>query len=273
MRFYRNHLKMFSCSTILSVLAPVLILSAQGCGNQRHQASSLQNVFGDDNRVAMDRHLRPWTAIGKIFDTGCTGTMIGRDLVLTAAHCVVDPATSQISTNLTWFRADYVSGTTPAESWIERIWPGTFQPQTDRGRDWAIIQLRDPIGDQVGWFDVNFTDANNFPDVLTVAGYSIDFNNAEIAGIDFNCRMQARFPDQNEIFHDCDTARGSSGGPAFAEFSGAYYIVGVNVAEKRDGGEVSLRLADYDHDHANVLIPTLGFFDQAKQMQVLSLSR
>jgi len=45
------------------------------------------------------------------------------------------------------------------------------------------------------------------------------------------------------------------------------------VAEKRDGGEVSLRLPDYDHDHANILIPTVGFFDQAKRMQALSLSR
>jgi len=257
-------------------MTPILCVATQGCGNpgnHGHPASSLQNVFGDDNRVAMDRHLRPWTAIGKIFDTGCTGTMIGRDLALTAAHCVVDPATSQISSNLTWFRADYVSGTASAESWIERIWPGTFQPERDRGRDWAIIQLRDPIGDQVGWFDVNFTDANNFPDVLTVAGYSIDSNNGEIAGIDFNCRTRARFATENEIFHDCDTARGSSGGPAFAEFSGAYYVVGVNVAEKRDGGEVSLRLPDYDHDHANILIPTVGFFDQAKRMQALSLSR
>ena len=133
----------------------------------RHDSTSvLQNRFGEDNRIPLDRPDYPWRAIGKVFDTGCTGTMVGRDIVLTAAHCVVDPATKKIANNLTWFRPNYVNGSAPVESWIEQIWTGTFDPEADRGHDWAVLRLREPIGDKVGWISVNPTDSINFPDVV-----------------------------------------------------------------------------------------------------------
>jgi len=234
----------------------------------RHEPTSvLHNRFGEDNRIPLDRPDYPWRAIGKVFDTGCTGTMVGRDIVLTAAHCVVDPATKKIANNLTWFRPNYVNGSAPVESWIEQIWTGTFDPEADRGHDWAVLRLREPIGDKVGWISVNPTDSINFPDVVTVAGYSVDFHGGEIAGAHIDCHTRKRFHAENLIFHDCDTARGSSGGPVLAVFNGSVVVVGVNVAERRDGSDTSLVLSNYDEQYANIAIPSHGFFNLVRDQQ------
>jgi V8-like Glu-specific endopeptidase len=54
-------------------------------------------IIGDDNRVRLDERGPPWDAVGQVnvagFRTGfeCTGTLIAPTLVVTAAHCVINP--------------------------------------------------------------------------------------------------------------------------------------------------------------------------------------
>ena len=53
-------------------------------------------IIGEDDRVRVDERGPPWDAIGQVNVGGyrraqrCTGTLIAADLVLTAAHCVMD---------------------------------------------------------------------------------------------------------------------------------------------------------------------------------------
>jgi protease YdgD len=258
--------------SLYSLIFTSFLILLPACGS-RDSGSTLQNRFGEDNRIPLDRPDYPWRAIGKVFNAGCSGTMVGRDIVLTAAHCVVDPATKQIANNLTWFRPNYVNASAPVESWIEQIWTGTFDPGADRGHDWAVLRLREPIGDKVGWINVNPTDAINFPGIVTVAGYSADFNGGEVAGAHIDCNTRARFQDANTIFHDCDTARGSSGGPVLAVFNGSLVVVGVNVAEIRGDSDTSLVLSDYEDAHANVAIPSNGFFNLVRDLQAAAMTR
>ena len=54
-------------------------------------------ILGNDDRTVIEQLSAPWGAIGQINTTGyrrttsCTGSLIATNLVITAAHCVMDP--------------------------------------------------------------------------------------------------------------------------------------------------------------------------------------
>jgi V8-like Glu-specific endopeptidase len=54
-------------------------------------------IIGNDDRVRLDERGPPWDAVGQVnvagFRTGfdCTGTLVAPTLVVTAAHCVINP--------------------------------------------------------------------------------------------------------------------------------------------------------------------------------------
>jgi protease YdgD len=54
-------------------------------------------IIGNDDRVRLDERGPPWDAVGQVnvagYRTGfdCTGTLIAPTLVVTAAHCVINP--------------------------------------------------------------------------------------------------------------------------------------------------------------------------------------
>ena len=70
----------------------VVALSAPTSSRELHPG-----IIGDDDRVRVEQRGPPWDAVGQVNVGGyrrvgqCTGTLIAPDVVLTAAHCVVDP--------------------------------------------------------------------------------------------------------------------------------------------------------------------------------------
>ena len=225
-----------------------------------------RNIFGADARVPLTTDKFPWKTIGKIAGCNCTGTLVGRDLVLTAAHCVVDPASRKISGNMTYFRPNYRAGKYQDEAWITYAWWGTDDPDNHRGRDWAILKLDKPLGNKYGWLGVHLTDMASFPPQVTVAGYSGDFKGGEIAGIHHNCHTRGRYVRDNLILHDGATSRGCSGGPMLRMYDNRLMIVGLNVAEFRRDGEVSLRVSFYADQYANIAIPSKEFLVQLRAL-------
>jgi V8-like Glu-specific endopeptidase len=135
-----------------------------------------QNIplgFGDDNRTPMRSSSYPWSAVGQVqIDGGghCTGALIGRDLVLTNAHCIWENGKR---TDIT-FAPNYKSGQSPEKVRGIRYWWGTPDPSKNRGADWAIIRLEKPIGDRYGsfgWQQLSYQELKG--KLVNYVGYSV----------------------------------------------------------------------------------------------------
>lgn len=245
----------------LAISKPILIALAisgfsAGCGRaSRESTSGLSNVFGPDDREALTTDQYPWKALGYL-STGCTGTLVGPDLVVTAAHCVINEKTGEIKHQVS-FMPNYRDGTSARNVAVTSSWLGTLDPFGVRAQDWAILRLAEAVGNDYGWLGAVSTDLTSFPDELTIAGYSEDFQGGNTAGVHHNCKLRGRW--DGLIEHDCDTARGSSGGPVLRMDNEQLTIFGLHVAEVRDGGESSLHLETYQSAHRNIAIPSEHF--------------
>jgi protease YdgD len=114
------------------------------------------NVFGADDRLSITSTAMPWSTIGRV-STACTGTLVGKRLMLTAAHCVFDAKTQEVSKNFTYFYPNVINGTALVSSWMRRVWYGTKTPDSARAKDWALVELKEPLGEKYGWMAVRKT--------------------------------------------------------------------------------------------------------------------
>jgi len=223
--------------------------------------------FEVDDRIPMRSNAYPWSAVGRVQTDGaghCTGALIGRDLVLTNAHCIfVNRQLRGIT-----FAPNYKNGQAPETVRGNLYWWGTDNPDRDRRLDWAIIRLERPIGDKYGWFG---TRSLNYQELrgktVSYVGYSTfgnervpEFINGETAQVHIGCQIRDAFPDQGVIHTDCDNGRGGSGGPIFIWQNNKPYIVGINAGEFRgDPDGQSFFTQKYIPGRGNVGVPTLTF--------------
>ncbi len=208
------------------------------------------NIFGPDARQQVTSNEYPWSTVGYL-SSGCTATLIDKNLIVTAAHCVYDDS-GQIQA-LTYY-PNMIGNQSNTSSYATYTWTGTSDPKNDRAHDWAIVQLNDDLGSSYGSMGVKEQDA----DTVTLAGYSYDFMSGQTAGAHVNCTIQERLTDF--WLHDCDGTRGSSGGPMFvSEGNNEAYIVALMVAEYRGDGEDSLQVSEYSKEYANIAIPSERF--------------
>ncbi|MCY7393367.1 MAG: trypsin-like peptidase domain-containing protein [Leptolyngbyaceae cyanobacterium CAN_BIN12] len=205
-----------------------------------------RNVFGKDDRIPMNSSKHPWSAIGRVealngnqLDWTCTGTLIGKSLVVTNAHCVLDEKTKQITTNKIRFRPNLINGEAPAEAFATKVVTGTNDPNRDRGNDWAFLVLDRPLGETYGVMKfaiADFADLDSIKGEINLAGYSSDFPKekpSETAGVHQGCSIRGFGSQLGTVSHDCDMMAGASGGPMFAIFpDGSAVIIALNAAER-----------------------------------------
>ncbi|MBD2210266.1 trypsin-like peptidase domain-containing protein [Calothrix sp. FACHB-156] len=212
---------------------------------------------GVDDRIPMLSRDYPWSAIGRVQGTTtdaksyhCTGTLIADDIVLTNSHCVIDPETHQLSKKIL-FLPNVINGAVSNErdiATVEQVIYGTDftgENTTNQINDWAIMKINKPLGRKygyLGWKSLPASALIKNKEKLFFVGYSGDFPNPEKKGYEFltagkgwtagfqaGCSIVKE--EDDVLFHDCDTAGGSSGGPIIGLIDGQPYIVALNNAE------------------------------------------
>lgn len=234
----------------------------------------------DDRKPMIDRN-QPWSAIGRITITDgntsgqCTGTLIADNLVLTNAHCIIDPETSKPYSDLQ-FEPNLVNGYLQDPNDKAQIIGGTigtdFQGDTEppHPHDWAIVKLDKPLGKKYGTIAIKplpIAVLRQNPKKLIQIGYSFDFPNprksafrglsagpGKTAGVHDGCSITKQRSD-TVFVHNCDTRGGSSGGPILGWIADKPCIIALNSAESAKKTEIAKKTGIGIENYATDLSP------------------
>lgn len=209
------------------------------------------HFFGRDDRVFMDQSAFPWSLIGELtMETGesCTATLIGVDILVTAAHCIHSDA--GVNARGRFVTAVGRAGG-PYEASVTHYYvdPGFDYQRFSSGDeidglDWALLRIDRPLGRTLGYAGVrNLTGqgaAAARAAQLFQAGYSWD-TGEHLSG-NIGCHIVTVNRD-NTFAHECDTTRGDSGSPFLVRNGDLYQVVGVDSNFRSNPGGSFLYIA------------------------------
>jgi glutamyl endopeptidase len=200
-------------------------------------------VIGQDERVRIaDTSVYPWRAIShlELYDAsdslfgGCTGTFVGPDALLTAAHCLWDSDTGWTENIAVTPGRDedyYPYGWEWAETWW--VPDAYIDSGGDSAYDWGIIKMADDsLGYTVGWLPVaNLTDETLSRSDFTpaVVGYPGDMPDGTMWGA---WKDEFLYVDSVDLAYTIDTYAGQSGSAVFSANTEEWflgYVVGVHT--------------------------------------------
>jgi protease YdgD len=204
------------------------------------------HFFGRDDRVRVNAREAPWTYMGRITNShgeSCTATLVARDVLVTAAHCI--HAENQVATGAS-FTAE--NGGAQANAVAYMISPQfnyeRFSTTNEiDGLDWALVRLDRPLGAQLGFAGVRSlsgqTRAAARAADLYQAGYSWDTGQTLSGNV--ACHLIEFYPD-NTFSHQCDTTQGDSGSAFLVRNGRGYDVIGVdsNYRENPDGPVINI---------------------------------
>lgn len=199
-------------------------------------------IIGADDRITISNTgVYPYSAIAYLEVTGrcgcnwtASGFMVGRDCLMTGAHCVFCGDHNQSAEHIVMY-----FGYKSHKNYLLKYdgdtnyWYGTNVYENGKfNTDWdfAFIKLRKPVGDTTGWFGLSVRSDSELTGArFEVAGYrdgllKKDWGTTSIRN-------------QYVITYDSDTLPGNSGCPVFTS---DYYVVAINVAQVSDSNDVGM---------------------------------
>jgi V8-like Glu-specific endopeptidase len=235
---------------------PVRVVSPRKMSGPENRAKEI--IGKDDRQTTNSGKQYPWTAIGRVFPGNCTATLVGEDLLLTNAHCVLDYEQKGKNFQEITFHPNVVNGQTRETADVARVteaitgtdftesisyrrqypgWQGISLG--DSAQDWALLKLDKPVGLKYGFWNWRAIPTaalvKDHKNKLAIAGYPQDFKHPELLqsqgntlAVQEGCSILKE--ELNMYQHDCDTAKGSSGSPIFYRSGGNLLMVALNNA-------------------------------------------
>src|SRR5262245_23048236 len=241
------------------VLLFLLIATAVAMAARPAPSQDLRpGIIGKDDRVRLDKKGPPWDAVGQINVAGyrlteqCTGTLVAPNLVVTAAHCIMDPwrktpyplhdihfvagvrgeaikghATAQclhFPKGYTYVAPDRILPTMPAQEASIASFPTDVVAIVLDGKlRVAPAPLAESVAPEPG---------------LSLLHVAYPADHRFMPWAHAGCHLLRPDPDLPLWHTDCDTYPGSSGGPLFVDTDGTPRLAAIMI-----GGESDFNIA------------------------------
>lgn len=226
------------------------------CNSRARPMTINDHFFGSDDRVRVNAREAPWRFMGRFTNEigeNCTATLIGRDVIITAAHCVHTEGRVVAGGE---FVAE--AGGATARTVAYYVDPNfdyqRFNTTNEiNGLDWALLRIDQPLGDTLGFASVgalNSNIASARAAELYQAGYAWDTGRRISAAV--GCHVVALYSN-NTFSHECDTTRGDSGSSLLIRNGATFEVVGVDSSFQRRKNGPPANIAVSSHAFAQHL--------------------